>query len=51
MKTRITKANINKLQSGQSIADDEIEGFQARRLPSGSITYVYRYRLKASGRS
>lgn len=50
MKTRITKANINRLQPGQSIADDEIEGFQARRLPSGSITYVYRYRLKTGER-
>ena len=50
MKTRIAKANINKLQPGQSIADDEIEGFQARRLPSGSITYVYRYRLKTGER-
>jgi hypothetical protein len=50
VKTRITKANINTLLPGQSIADDEIKGFQARRLPSDSITYVYRYRLKTGER-
>jgi integrase len=47
MKARIAKRAVDQLQPGQSIADTEIRGFIARRLPSGALTYGYRYRDRA----
>jgi integrase len=44
MQTKIGKRAIDKLQKGETIFDDEIAGFHARCLPSGVITYGYRYR-------
>lgn len=43
MKTTITKRAIDQLKVGQSIADDEVRGLGARRLPSGAVTYYFRY--------
>jgi integrase len=47
MRTRITDETITKLKAGQSIADQEVKGFIARRLPSGLMTFGYRYRNAA----
>jgi integrase len=44
MLTKITKRTIDQLKPRQSIADSEVRGFRARCLPSGSITYEFRYR-------
>ena len=49
MLTKITKRTIDQLKPRQSIADSEVKGFRARCLPSGSITYEFRYR-NADGR-
>lgn len=43
MRKRITKRSLDALQPGESIADDEVRGFVARRLPSGVISFGYRY--------
>jgi integrase len=40
---KITKRAVDALQVGQSIADTEVRGFVVRRLPSGTVTYGYRY--------
>jgi integrase len=45
---KITKSRVDALKPGQIIADDNLVGFCARRLPSGAVTYGYRYR--AGGR-
>lgn len=50
MRQRITKSGIDQLKPGQIIADSNPVGFVARRLPSGAVTYGFRYRDKASGR-
>ena len=39
---------MDALRPGDIIADTEVKGFVARRLPSGVVTYGLRYR--ASGR-
>jgi integrase len=45
MKAKITKRTIDALTAGGPPASDsEIKGFIARRLPSGTVTYGYRYR-------
>jgi integrase len=44
MKDRISKRTIDALKPGEFIADTEIKGFVARRLPSGVITYGFQYR-------
>jgi integrase len=41
---KITKRAVDALTAGAILADSEIKGFVARRLPSGAITYGYRYR-------
>ncbi len=45
MRCKITKATVEALKSGDILADTEIRGFVARRLPSGVITYGLRYRV------
>ena len=45
MRGRITKAAIGALRPGDFLADAEIRGFVARRLPSGVVTYGLRYRV------
>lgn len=47
MRTRITDDELARLKAGRSIADQEVKGFIARRLPSGLITFGYRYRNAA----
>jgi integrase len=46
MRQRISKSAVDKLQPGQIIADGNPIGFVARRLPSGAVTYGFRYRDK-----
>jgi Arm domain-containing DNA-binding protein len=50
MRQKISKSAINRLKPGQSIADSNPVGLVARRLPSGVVTYGYRYRHKETGR-
>ncbi|MGD9883048.1 MAG: tyrosine-type recombinase/integrase [Reyranellaceae bacterium] len=44
MRKAITKRSVDALKPGEIIADDAVMGFVARRLPSGLLTYGYRYR-------
>ena len=48
MRGKISKAAVDALRPGDVIADSEVKGFVARRLPSGVVTYGLRYR--AAGR-
>jgi integrase len=50
MRTKITKTAVDKLHPGAILADSNPIGFVARKLPSGAVTYGYRYRDKQSGR-
>ena len=45
MHGKINKSTIDKLKHGDILADTEVKGFVARRLPSGVVTYGYRYRI------
>ena len=47
---KISKSTINRLKPGEIIAFADPTGFVARRLPSGKVTYGYRYRENDSGR-
>ena len=44
MRAVITATTVKQLKPGDFLADTEIEGFRARCLPSGAITYGYQYR-------
>lgn len=44
MRKTITKRAVDALKPGEIIADDAVMGFVARRLPSGLLSYGYRYR-------
>jgi Arm DNA-binding domain len=44
MKQMINKSSVDAMQVGASIVDTKIDGFIARKLPSGRVTYGYRYR-------
>ncbi|QOZ34436.1 site-specific integrase [Bradyrhizobium sp. CCBAU 53421] len=46
VKVRITKTEVEALSAGDRIVDTDIDGFMARRLPTGAITYGFRYRIK-----
>jgi hypothetical protein len=48
MQAEITTRAVKALEPGQFIADTAIEGFRARCLPSGVVTFGYQYR--AAGR-
>jgi integrase len=50
MRTRISKRTVDKLRPGESIADLDVRGFSARRLPSGAISYDLRYRTATGER-
>ena len=39
MRGKITKAAVDALKPGDILADTEVKGFVARRLPSGVVTY------------
>src|SRR5215470_19149157 len=45
MRGKITKAAVDALPKGKMLADTEVKGFVARRLPSGVVTYGLRYRV------
>ena len=49
MRKAITKRSVDTLKSGEVVADTEIRGFVARRLPSGVVTYGLRYTDKTTG--
>jgi integrase len=40
---KISKTTVDRLRIGDIIADDAIQGFRARRLPSGRVTYTLRH--------
>lgn len=46
----ITKRSVDALKPGELIADSQVQGFVVRCLPSGAITYGFRYRQKSSGK-
>jgi hypothetical protein len=49
MRAKITKRVVDALIAGGTpVSDSEIKGFVARRLPSGTVTYGYRYRDRGS---
>jgi integrase len=50
MRIKITKRQVDALASGSIIADQEVRGFVARKLPSGAVTYGFRYRDKKTNR-
>ena len=45
MRGKITKTAVDGLKPGDTLADTEVKGFVARRLPSGVVTYGLRYRV------
>jgi integrase len=47
---KISKSAVDNLKPGQIIVDSTLAGFMVRRLPSGVVTYGYRYRDRRSGR-
>jgi integrase len=50
VKAKINKSSVDKLAPGDFIADTEVKNFTARSLPSGVVTYGYRYRVKGKQR-
>lgn len=46
IRIKITKTAVEAMPADGRIVDSEIDGFLARRLPSGAIAYGFRYRLK-----
>jgi integrase len=50
MRQRISKRTVDTLKPGQSIADLEVRGFTARCLPSGAVSFDFRYRTKTGER-
>ena len=50
MKARITKRAIEALPPGKVIVDTDLLGFMVRKLPSGVVTFGYRYRTPDGNR-
>ena len=48
MRVKITKRVVDALVPDDTVSDTEVKGFVARRLPSGTVTYGYRYRDRGS---
>jgi integrase len=46
MKQLINKSNVDEMPKGASIVDTKVDGFIARKLPSGKVSYGFRYRGK-----
>lgn len=44
MKQLISKSSVDAMQKGANIVDTKIDGFIARKLPSGKVSYGFRYR-------
>jgi integrase len=49
MRAKITKSNVDRLRPGEMLVDANPVGFVARRLPSGAVTYGFRFRDRQSG--
>jgi integrase len=47
--TKISEKTVNALAIGKRITDELIEGFVARRLPSGKVSFGYQYTDHATG--
>jgi integrase len=50
LRQKITKSAVDALYKGEFIADKEVKGFIARRLPSGAVTYGLQYRAPTGKR-
>jgi integrase len=50
MRAKITKSNVDQLRPGEMLVDANPIGFVARRLPSGAVTYGFRFRDKETGK-
>jgi integrase len=50
MQKPITKRAVDAMKPGDMIADGQVLGFVVRCLPSGVITYGFRYRQKSTGK-
>ncbi len=50
MQKPITKRVVDALKPGDLIADTQVQGFVVRCLPSGVVTYGFRYRQKRGGK-
>ena len=48
---KITKTNCDAMEPGETINDSEIVGLRARKLPSGRVTFDYRYRIHGERKS
>src|SRR5258706_3283832 len=46
MKQLISKSSVDAMPEGAIVIDTKIDGFIARRLPSGKVSYGFRYRGK-----
>lgn len=46
---KITKKTVDAMAVGDVIRDEELQGFRARRLPSGKVTFLFRYTHKPTG--
>ena len=46
MKQIINKSSVDAMPKGVSMVDTKVDGFIARKLPSGKVSYGYRYRGK-----
>jgi integrase len=44
MQGKITKRSVDALEAGQILYDEEVKGFVARCLSSGTVSYGYRFR-------
>jgi integrase len=44
MKQKIEKSSVDAMKIGAVLVDTKIDGFVARKLPSGKVTYGFRYR-------
>jgi integrase len=49
-RVRINSTSVKALTTGEVISDAEIKGFFARRLPSGNVTFGFRYTAAEGGR-
>jgi integrase len=49
MRQKISKSAVDRLPPGQILADFNPVGFVARRLPSGAVSYGFRYRHPETG--
>lgn len=43
MRAKVTNRSVDALKVGEYLVDTEVRGFVARRLPSGVVTYGFRY--------